>query len=126
LKGDFIGMKVKKMIMVGLVGMLLFTMTACFGPSYESVIVEDTAGGWEEKSGEAINQDETKYDRYDKRMSESHSMMVSMILLQNGMDTDLDSYESVYLVKMKTENGEERAMVVADKIKIYPENINQQ
>ena len=48
----------------------------------------------------------------DEGMSESHRMMAIMILSGAGEDSDLDSYERVYLVDVTTDDGANTATVV--------------
>lgn len=50
--------------------------------------------------------------RVDDGMSESHRMMAIMILSGAGENSDLDSYEDVYLVDVKTKDGSNAATVV--------------
>lgn len=50
--------------------------------------------------------------RVDDSMSESHRMMAIMILTGAGENSDLDSYEDVYLVDVKTNDGSNTATVV--------------
>jgi hypothetical protein len=50
--------------------------------------------------------------RVDSGMSESHRMMAIMILSEAGENTDLESYEDVYLVDVATDDGSNTATVV--------------
>lgn len=50
--------------------------------------------------------------RVDEDMSESHRMMAIMILSNAGENSDLDSYEDVFLVDVKTNDGSNTATVV--------------
>lgn len=50
--------------------------------------------------------------RVDEGMSESHRMMAIMILSGEGENTDLESYENVYLVDVATNDGANTATVV--------------
>ncbi len=50
--------------------------------------------------------------RVDEGMSESHRMMAIMILSGAGENSDLESYEDVYLVDVKTNDGSNTATVV--------------
>jgi hypothetical protein len=50
--------------------------------------------------------------RVDEDMSESHRMMAIMILSNAGENSDLDSYEDVFLVDVKTTDGSNTATVV--------------
>jgi len=55
--------------------------------------------------------------RVDKGMSESHRMMAIMILSGAGENTDLENYEDVHLVDVRTINGSNTATVVVVKLK---------
>jgi hypothetical protein len=55
---------------------------------------------------------DSELKRVDKGMSESHRMMAVMILNGAGENTDLESYEDVYLVDVSTNNGSNTATVV--------------
>lgn len=50
--------------------------------------------------------------RVDEGMSESHRMMALTILSGAGENTDLESYDNVYLVDVATKDGSNTATVV--------------
>jgi len=55
---------------------------------------------------------DSDFKRVDEDMSESHRMMAIMILSNAGENSDLDSYEDVFLVDVKTNDGSNTATVV--------------
>jgi hypothetical protein len=84
-------------------------------------IAEQATAGWTEMTGDEVVSAEA--EKYGSGMSESHRMMAAFILKRNGMESDLDQYESVYLVTIVLADGQEYGMVVADGQNVYPENI---
>ena len=105
----------KKGLILLIALMLLFTFTACGG---NGELLDDAKEAWTEEYGDEIT--DAEIEKYSGSMNESHSMMAAMILLNNDMDSDLDSYDSIYLVSFVLESGEERAMVIADGEMIIP------
>jgi len=89
---------------------------------------QDAIGGqlkdsWKAETGEAISGNPRSIP--ENEMSESHSIMASMILSGRGMSTDLGTYGEVYLVEFKDPDGVERAAVYADGKIVLPENAGQ-
>ena len=72
---------------------------------------------WKNATGESAT--EVK-DIPRDQLSESHSVMASMILMGNGMESDLSTYRTLYLVEFKDAGGTARAAVVADGKVILP------
>ncbi len=97
-----------------LVGALLFALIVLSGcgtsPAHKA--------GWEARGdvGEiwGVGEQGVKSDlkQVDDGMSESHRMMAIMILSGAGEDTDLDSYERVFLADVATNDGANTATVV--------------
>jgi len=105
----------KKGLILLLALVLLFSFTGCGG---NGELLDDAKEAWIEEHGDTIT--DSEIEKYTSSMNESHSMMASMILLNNDWDSDLDSYDSVYLVSFVLESGDERAMVIADGEMIIP------
>lgn len=77
----------------------------------------DVFKAWSDATGESAT--EVK-DIPRDQLSESHSIMASMILMGNGMESDLSTYKTVYLVEFKDASGTQRAAVVADGKVVLP------
>lgn len=112
-------MKTKTVVSFLMIAFIIITMVGCV--STKATMENQACEGWTEKTGEKVD-DVTSF-LYSKGMSESHRMMAAMILSANGMETDLEKYDDVYLVKMETNTGEERVMVVADGKNVFPANV---
>lgn len=87
------------------------------GDKWLQDMTEGVKTGWQLNYGE--EPDDVEFKEYKQNMSESHRMMAAMILNNAGMDSDLDSYEEVFLCIVKIGDKEE-AMVIADGKSIYP------
>jgi predicted small lipoprotein YifL len=105
----------KKGLIILLSFALLFSFVGC---GSKGELLDDAKEAWTEEYGDVIT--DSKIEKYSGSMNESHRMMAAMILLNHDMDSDLDSYDSVYLVSFVLESGEERAMVIADGEMIIP------
>jgi len=77
----------------------------------------DVYTAWRNATGESAS--EIK-DIPRDQLSESHSVMASMILMGNGMESDLSTYRTLYLVEFRDAGGTTRAAVVADGKVILP------
>ncbi len=119
-------MKITMRVVAALLLLILF-MSAVSGCGEKGRALEagqNACYAWEEKTGEKISRGKEESYEYTNGggLSVSHKMMASMILSGNGMESDLDKYDSVVLVKLKTDTGEERVMVVADGENVFPES----
>jgi hypothetical protein len=106
----------KKKVIWILVCLVLVSLVS--GCGNDKDIAEQAKNGWIEKTGDDVR--DVKAEKYGGGMNESHRMMAAMILSGNGMETDLDKYDSVYLVTIILQSGQEYAMVVADGVNIFP------
>ena len=113
-------MKLKRVVIILICILTLTISIGCTPANDEYTLKNDAREGWEQETNETITS--ANINKCGNDMSDSHTMMAAMILKQNGMD--YDNYESVFLVKLKNEDGEERVMVVADCINVYPSNIS--
>jgi outer membrane lipoprotein-sorting protein len=104
------------LLLVVLVVMLSFT-----GCNDNGKVADEAAAGWAEKTGDEV--ESASAEKYGNSMSENHQLMAIMILKGNDMESDLDQYDEVYLVKIQIKNGDERVMIVADGKNVYPKNI---
>ena len=100
----------RKSVMLMLVVVSVLLMVGCTSSDHKA--------GWNAR-GEVgkiwgVGEQGVKSDlkRVDKGMSESHRMMAIMILSEAGENTDLESYEDVYLVDVATNDGSNTATVV--------------
>lgn len=120
----------KRWIAVAVLLALVFGVVGC-NERDESVRKEeaqDAIGGqlkdaWKTETGEAIGGN--PHSIPENEMSESHSVMASMILSGRGMSTDLGSYGEVYLVEFTDPAGVERAAVYVDGKVVLPANAGQ-
>ena len=99
---------------------VILVLSAC--TQTKNKIEADALYGWGEKTGQHVTSN--GIEKYGPRMSESRIMIASMILSSNGLSTELDSYDDLYVVKILLPNGNVRAMVVADGKNVFPENID--
>jgi hypothetical protein len=115
-KGGYRMKKYSAIFLVFLVVVLSFT-----GCDDNGKIADAASAAWSEKTGDEV--ESASAQKYGSSMSESHQMMAIMILKANEMESDLDQYKEVYLVKIQVKNGEERIMIVADGKNVFPLNI---
>ena len=101
---------------------ILLIVSLFAGCGNDKDVAEQAKNEWIEKTGDEVK--DVKAEKYGSGMNESHRMMAAMILSGNGMETDLDTYDSVYLVTMVLSDGQEYAMVVADGVNIFPASMN--
>lgn len=84
----------------------------------DAKVASDVSEEWKAATGEDISTDTMNYATGD--LSESHAVMAAMILQRNGMDSNLDSYESVGVMEFVDAGGVERAAVVIDGKVVLP------
>lgn len=119
----------KKRVVVGLLLVLALALVGCETERDVSVRAEEAREfvgskvkvAWKEATGEEVSGMPTLVAR--DGMSESHSVMASMILSGRDMNTDLSSYHEVYLVEFKDADGAEKAAVYADGKIVLPANV---
>lgn len=115
------------LLAVSLLAFAILALAGCSQVQYEEERHEQSretlgkmvADEWEKATGEQIRQEGMDWVAGDK-MSESHSVMASMILMGNGMDSDLSKYKDLSLVSFVDASGTERAAVVVDNRVILP------
>jgi hypothetical protein len=85
----------------------------------QDIIAPKVAAEWEKATGEKV--DSQKMHLTTGKLSESHSVMASMILMGNGMESDLSQYkEEVSIVDFVDASGTERAAVIVGSKVVLP------
>jgi hypothetical protein len=119
----------RKFIPIVLVLLFVLSVMGCSMAQYSEerdeqardIIGSQLKDAWQAETGEAVSTDPRLVNR--DGMSESHSVMASMILMGQGMDPDLSTYSSdVYLVEFKDAAGVERAAVYVNNKIVLPAN----
>lgn len=83
------------------------------------ILAPQVATEWENATGERV--DPERMQLATGKLSESHAVMASMILMGNGMNSDLSSYkEEVSIMEFRDAQGIERAAVVVGNEIVLP------
>lgn len=85
----------------------------------QDILAPQVATEWEKATGEKV--DTQKMHLTTGKLSESHSVMASMILMGSGMESDLSKYkEEVSIVDFVDASGTERAAVIVGSKVVLP------
>lgn len=121
----------KKFIPVALVLVMALGIVGCeeerqraeLSTSMNDMIDTQLKTSWQAATGETLSSTTTTIER--SRLSESHAIMASMILMGRGMESDLSTYKDLYLVEFTDAGGVERAAVYANGEVILPASAGQ-
>lgn len=85
----------------------------------QDILAPKVAAEWEKATGDKV--DTQRMHLTTGKLSESHSIMASMILMGNGMESDLSKYkEEISIVDFVDASGTERAAVVVGNKVVLP------
>ncbi len=119
----FIPVVVVLVIALGIVGCEEERHRAELSTSMNDMIGTQLKTSWQAATGETLSSTATTIER--SRLSESHAIMASMILMGRGMESDLSTYKDLYLVEFTDAGGVERAAVYANGEVILPAGAGQ-
>lgn len=83
------------------------------------LVAPQVAAEWEKATGEKL--DSERMTLATGKLSESHAVMASMILMGNGMESDLSKYkEEISIVDFTDASGTKRAAVIVGNKVVLP------